>query len=104
MPRLCHNTMEELSVLTPLIPQKPGQEHHFGQQHTQNGTLHQSVSLCGSLKASRRHNNVQHKTVLPIVTLSTLHASEDIMHMQVRARVYAQGIGITAFMLHTHAK
>ncbi len=88
--------MEELSVLTPLIPQKPGPEQHFGQQHTQNIP----VSLCGCLKTSRCHNNVQHKTEPPSVTLRKLHASEDTMHMQVRARLYALGIGMTAFMLH----
>ena len=41
-------------------------------------------------------------TVPPSVTLCKLHASEDTVHLQVRARVYAQSIGITAFILHPH--
>ena len=41
------------------------------------------------------HNIVRHKIEPPIVT--NLHAFEDRMHMQVRTRLYAQGVGITAF-------
>ncbi len=46
----------------------------------------------------------QQCAALSCVTLSKLHAAEDIMHMLVRVRLYAQGIGITALMLHAHAK
>ena len=58
------------------------------------------INLCPCVVASRRHNNVQHKTVPPSVTLRKLHAFANIMQMLVRARLHAQCIGITAFMSH----